>query len=47
MYQKVLEVLGILVVMLLASVANAGVIAQIDLKDGSRVIGEIVEMTEG
>ena len=40
---------GIVVMFVLVLVlpAHAGVIAQIDLKDGSRLLGEIIEMTEG
>ncbi len=47
MYQVRLVVLVISIVLLIVPVANAGVLAQIDLKDGSRVLGEILEMTEG
>ncbi len=47
MYQKIVGVLGMLMVMQVATMAYAGVLAQIDLKDGSRVFGEIIEMTEG
>ncbi|MGB0909803.1 MAG: DUF481 domain-containing protein [Nitrospirales bacterium] len=41
------RVLGFLVAVLIAPIAHAGVLSQIELKDGSRVFGEIVEMTEG
>ncbi len=47
MYQKEFCVLVMLMVLLMVPVAYAGVLAQIDLKDGSRVLGEIIEMTEG
>ncbi|MCA9471061.1 MAG: DUF481 domain-containing protein [Nitrospirales bacterium] len=37
----------VLLVMMLALPAHAGVIAQVDLKDGSRLLGEIIDMTDG
>lgn len=37
----------VLVYMMMIVVAYAGTVARIDLKDGSRVFGEILEMTEG
>ncbi|WP_447969122.1 DUF481 domain-containing protein [Nitrospira sp. M1] len=37
----------ILVYMMMTVVASAGTMAQIDLKDGSRVFGEILDMSEG
>ena len=47
MYHKALCVLGILLVLFMVPVAHAGVLGQIELKDGSRLLGEIIEMTEG
>ena len=47
MFQASIRVLGILIFLLPISVASAGVLGQIDLKDGSRLFGEIIEMTEG